>query len=77
MYPQESAAKTALMLNGGTLDGSTITVTSDTVEAPAAATAKPVTPAAPAVAPAHAEGEELEQEGECGVFLLRSPFWTL
>jgi len=55
-FVKESAAKTALMLNGGTLDGSTITVTSDEVEAPAAASAK-----APVHEPATHE-EDVEQE---------------
>lgn len=54
-FAKESAAKTALMLNGGTLEGSTLSVTSDAVETPDLAKA-PATTEAPS-----AEGEEIEQ----------------
>lgn len=57
---QESAAKTALMLNGGTLDGSTILVTSEDVEAPALANVKPVE--STAQTPSEKEGHDVEQE---------------
>lgn len=56
-FVKPSAAKTALMLTGGTLEGSTLTVTSDDVEAPAAAH-----PASPTAGGAK-DGEEIEQEG--------------
>ncbi|KAI5479426.1 actin cytoskeleton protein [Pseudohyphozyma bogoriensis] len=59
-FNKESAAKTALLLNGGTLEGSQITVTSDDIETPALANAKPVASTAPT--PAEKEGHELEQE---------------
>jgi len=55
-FVKESAAKTALMLNGGTLDGSTITVSSDDVAAPEAASAKPP------VAETSKESDDVEQE---------------
>lgn len=48
------------MLNGGTLDGSTITVTSEDVEAPSLANIKPV--ATTAQTPSEKEGHDVEQE---------------
>lgn len=59
--PQESAAKTALMLNGGTLEGSVITVSSDELETPPLANAKPVE--STAQTPSEKEGHDVEQEG--------------
>ncbi|ORY73878.1 hypothetical protein BCR35DRAFT_281487 [Leucosporidium creatinivorum] len=59
-FIKESAAKTALMLNGGTLDGSTISVTSEDVEAPALANVKPVE--STAQTPSEKEGHDVEQE---------------
>jgi hypothetical protein len=49
------------MLNGGTLDGSTITVTSEDVETPSLANVKPTE----STAQTHAEkeGHDVEQEG--------------
>lgn len=48
------------MLNGGTLDGSTISVTSEDVEAPALANVKPVE--STAQTPSEKEGHDVEQE---------------
>ncbi|GAA6014349.1 hypothetical protein JCM10207_005428 [Rhodosporidiobolus poonsookiae] len=59
-FAKESAAKTALMLTGGTLDGSTISVTSSDVETPKLAQVKPT--AVDAATPAEKHGEEIEQE---------------
>lgn len=56
-FVKPSAAKTALMLDGGSLEGATLKVTSDDVEAPAAASASPTTAT-------HKDGEEIEQEGK-------------
>ncbi|BGP08788.1 hypothetical protein JCM10049v2_004638 [Rhodotorula toruloides] len=57
-FVKESAAKTALMLTGGTLDGSVIEVKSDEVEAPKAAHAQPPIAAA-GTSDSH---DEIEQE---------------
>lgn len=59
VFHKASAAKTALMLNGGTLDGSTISVTSDQVEAPKAASA--TTPTSTATATS-GSGDDIAQE---------------
>ncbi|KAL8277145.1 hypothetical protein RQP46_010473 [Phenoliferia psychrophenolica] len=59
-FVKESAAKTALMLNGGTLEGNVITVTSDEVEAPKLANATPVE--STAQTPSEKEGHDVEQE---------------
>lgn len=48
------------MLNGGTLDGSTISVTSEDVEAPALANVQPVQ--STAQTPSEKEGHDVEQE---------------
>ncbi|GAA5862288.1 hypothetical protein JCM8547_007589 [Rhodosporidiobolus lusitaniae] len=58
VFAKPSAAKTALFLDGGHLDGNEIKVTSDDVETPSIANAKPVD------APTHAEkeGHDIEQE---------------
>ncbi|GAA5980731.1 hypothetical protein JCM11641_000186 [Rhodosporidiobolus odoratus] len=59
-FAKQSAASTALLLTGADLEGSTITVTSDDVEAPKLANAKAVE----SNAPTHAEkeGHDIEQE---------------
>jgi len=54
-FVKPSAAKTALMLNGGTLEGATLAVTSDEVDAPAAASPT-------GEAHLHHDGDEIEQE---------------
>lgn len=59
-HAQESAAKTALMLNGGTLDSSTITVTSEDTAAPSLANVKSVTSSAQT--PAEKDESEISQE---------------
>ena len=60
---QESAAKTALMLNGGTLDGSQISVTSSSLEAPAVAQQPATTSSAPTTAHSTTGDEDhVEQE---------------
>ena len=56
-FVKASAAKTALMLNGGSLDGNTLTVASSTGAKPGLAGEKV------AVVTDHEEGEEVEQEG--------------
>lgn len=49
------------MLNGGTLEGNVITVTSDEIDTPAIAAVKPVE--STAETPAEKEGSDVEQEG--------------
>ena len=63
MVTQESAAKTALLLSGGSLEGATIEVTSDDVEPPKVAQ-QAHAPAPPATTATSAEHEPLNQEGE-------------
>ncbi|GAA5957747.1 hypothetical protein JCM3765_003753 [Sporobolomyces pararoseus] len=58
-FLKESAAKTAQMLNGGVLDQSTISVTSDDTEAPKLANIKPNSSTTTA---ADHHGDEIEQE---------------
>ncbi|GAA5871261.1 hypothetical protein JCM3774_000893 [Rhodotorula dairenensis] len=60
-FAKESAAKTALLLSGGSLEGATIEVTSDDVEPPKVAQQAQATPH-PATATASAEHEPLNQE---------------
>ncbi|KAK4049791.1 hypothetical protein OIV83_003847 [Microbotryomycetes sp. JL201] len=59
-FVKESACKTALMLNGGTLDGSTISVTSKDVETPALANVQATK--ATAQTPSELQGHDVEQE---------------
>ncbi len=66
---QESAAKTALLLSGGNLEGATIEVTSDDVEPPKVA--QQAHAPSPAAATS-AEHEPLNQEGEQVAEILRT-----
>ncbi|GAA5917524.1 hypothetical protein JCM5296_000192 [Sporobolomyces johnsonii] len=59
-FHKESAAKTALLLSGGELDGAKIEVTSDDVEAPKLAHVQPTA----STAPTHAEKEQHEIDQE-------------
>jgi len=59
-FIKESAAKTAQMLNGGVLDHSTISVTSNDTEAPKLANIKPISPSTTTAEEKH--GDEIDQE---------------
>ncbi|KAM0790305.1 hypothetical protein ACM66B_005606 [Microbotryomycetes sp. NB124-2] len=62
-FVKESACKTALMLNGGTLDGSTISVTSQDVDTPALANVEASRPSAATTAATAADTQhDVEQE---------------
>ncbi|BGP56182.1 hypothetical protein JCM8202_005952 [Rhodotorula sphaerocarpa] len=61
-FAKESAAKTALLLSGGTLEGNSIEVQSDEIEPPKVAQSHPSTPAASSPAGEHGEHEPLNQE---------------